>query len=473
MKRKSDKIFIILLFIVGIALLSWIIPQGVYNVGIYQTADTSRAGIFDIFVQMCFAIYYSCSDIIFIILVGGCYGVLSKSKRYRKLVDKTANLIKGKEEIALVVTTTIVSLFTSISDLLLPMFVFVPFIITVFLRNGKDRLTALAASFGGILIGFVGAMFSMYAYDYVKDVTNLEINSLIGLKVAFYLIALVLFNVFAILHMKKTKKVDDTEYDLFLTEKLDESKIKSKKNKTKLWPIITLFVLLFVLIVLGQIDWENSFKVTFFTDLYTKFQSAFKIADIPLFSALLGEQFAAFGKWDNLILISFLFFVVTIVIAISEKMKFSDFVLRFDVGIKKVVRLAVIYGLVQTVYFMAVNYQWLPTVISKLFGSGAFSILTIFVVSIVAAIFLVNPGYGNYTYGYYLSYMMGERLADSMLIWHLGQAFAMILAPTSILVVLGLTYLDIPYKKWLKYIWKFALSFYVIVFLILIIKVVM
>ncbi len=473
MKRKSDKILIVLLFIVGIALLSWIIPQGVYNIGIYQAAETSRAGIFDIFVQMCFAIYYSYSDIIFILVVGGCYGVLSKSKRYRKLVDKTASLIKGKEEIALVVTTLIISLFTSISDLLLPMFVFVPFIITVFLKNGKDRLTALAASFGGMLVGFVGSTFSMYAFDYVNEVTNLEINSLIGLKIAFYLIALVLFNVFAILHMKKTKRVDDTEYDLFLTEELDESKIKNKKKKTKLWPIITVFAVLFVLVVLGQIDWENSFKVTFFTNLYTKFQSAFKIADIPLFSALLGEQFSAFGKWDNLILMSFLFLVVTIIIAISEKMKFRDFVLRFDVGIKKVLRLAIIYGLVQTVYFMTVSYQWLPTVINKLFGSGAFSIPTIFIVSIIASVFLVNPGYGNYTYGYYLSYMMGEKLADSVLIWHLGQAFAMILAPTSILVVLALTYLDVPYKKWLKYIWKFALSFFVIVFLILIVKVVM
>ena len=31
-------------------------------------------------------------------------------------------------------------------------------------------------------------------------------------------------------------------------------------------------------------------------------------------------------------------------------MKFKDFALRFDVGIKKVLRLAIIYGLVQTIY---------------------------------------------------------------------------------------------------------------------------
>ena len=30
-----------------------------------------------------------------------------------------------------------------------------------------------------------------------------------------------------------------------------------------------------------------------------------------------------------------------------------------------------------------------------------------------------------------------------------------IIAPTSALVMLGLSYLEIPYKKWFKHIWKF------------------
>ena len=472
MKKKSDKVLIALIFILGIAFLSWIIPQGAYNNGVFETLDRTRAGIFDVFVELCVALYSNYTEILYILIVGGCYGVLSKSKRYRKLVDKTASLIKGKEEIAMVVTTFVISLFTSISDQLLSMFIFIPFIITVFLRNGKDRLTALAASFGGLFIGFMGSTFSLYAYEFVKSAATLEINSLIGVKFILYFVALILFNVFAILHMKKTKKVNDTEYDLFNTEVLEETKSK-KKDKNKLWPIITVFAILFVLVVLGQINWTESFGIKFFAELYEKFQNAFIIGDMPLFSALLGEQFTAFGEWSNLIVVSFLMFVSTIIIAVSEKMKFKDFILRFDVGIKKVLRLAIIYGLVQAIYVMSITYQWLPTVVNKLFGSGSFSIFTILIVSILVTVFTVNPGYGNYAYGYYLSVAMTDKLADSMLIWHFGQAIAMVLAPTSILVVLALTYLDVPYKKWLKYIWKFALSFTLIILLVILVKVVM
>ena len=122
---------------------------------------------------------------------------------------------------------------------------------------------------------------------------------------------------------------------------------------------------------------------------------------------------------------------------------------------------------------MTVNYQWLPTIINKLLGSGSFSILTILVVSFIAAIFLVNPGYGNKIYGYYLSAAMGDKLADSVVVWHLGHAFAAIIAPTSLIVLLALTYLDVPYKKWFKYIWKYALSLFGLTLLILLIRVYM
>ena len=472
MKKKSDKVLILLIIIVGMVLVSWILPQGEFSLGVFENVDKVRVGIFDIFVNICMALYYNYADILFILIVGGCYGVLSKSVRYRKLVDKTANLIKGKEHIALIVTTFVISLFTSISNQLFSMLVFVPFIVTVFLRNGKDRLTALAASFGGILVGFVGATFSTYAYEYIKTATALEANSLIGLKFIIYFIALILFDLFAILHMKKYKKVDDKKYDLFATEVLEEPKGK-KSKKVKLWPILVVSAVLFVLIVLGQINWEESFGVEVFTNGFNKFQNSFKIGDVPFFSALLGEQFAAFGKWDNSVVLSFLAFVSTIIIAISEKMDFKDFVLRFDVGIKKMLRLAIIFGLVQTIYVMSITYQWIPSIVTKLFGTGEPNILNILVVSILVSFFTINPGYGNYTYGYFLSTVMGEKLADSIVIWHFGTAMVMILAPTSMLVLLALTYLDIPYKKWLKYIWKFALSFFGLVLIVLLVKLVM
>ena len=40
---------------------------------------------------------------------------------------------------------------------------------------------------------------------------------------------------------------------------------------------------------------------------------------------------------------------------------------------------------------------------------------------------------------------------------------AAFVGPTSLLLIIGLTYLDIPYTTWMKYIWRFILALIIIV----------
>ena len=41
--------------------------------------------------------------------------------------------------------------------------------------------------------------------------------------------------------------------------------------------------------------------------------------------------------------------------------------------------------------------------------------------------------------------------------------------PTSILLIAGLSYLDVPYSKWLKYVWRFVLYMLILIFIVLMI----
>ena len=45
----------------------------------------------------------------------------------------------------------------------------------------------------------------------------------------------------------------------------------------------------------------------------------------------------------------------------------------------------------------------------------------------------------------------------------------MIIGPTSLILIAGLTYLDIPYTTWLKYIWRFILMLFILIFVVLMI----
>ena len=43
----------------------------------------------------------------------------------------------------------------------------------------------------------------------------------------------------------------------------------------------------------------------------------------------------------------------------------------------------------------------------------------------------------------------------------------MLIAPTSVILVAALTYLNVPYKEWFKFIWRLALELLIVIFVIL------
>ena len=43
----------------------------------------------------------------------------------------------------------------------------------------------------------------------------------------------------------------------------------------------------------------------------------------------------------------------------------------------------------------------------------------------------------------------------------------MLVGPTSLILIFGLTYLDVSYPTWLKYIWRFILELFILIFVVL------
>ena len=67
---------------------------------------------------------------------------------------------------------------------------------------------------------------------------------------------------------------------------------------------------------------------------------------------------------------------------------------------------------------------------------------------------------------------VGSLYKDTTLIGLIYQGFhglVMLIAPTSVVLVAGLKYLEIPYTEWLKNIWKYLLAAFVILLIVLVI----
>lgn len=457
MNKKNDKIIIIFGMMLVYILLSWCINGSMYESGNLVDLGKIRLGLYDIFPIIYSAFTYKLSDVIYILSIGGCYGVLKNTKNYRKLVDKTSKLIKGKEMFVVPVITLIMGLYVSISADIWALFLIVPFIISVFLRNGYDRLTAISVSFGGMFIGYLGQTFGTYGVSFLYDETGVGNTDWLWQKWVLFVIAFVLFNLFSIIHMKRNKQLEE-KADIYCPLELDEKGIK-KRKRAKSWPVAIILIISVVLVMLGHISWNDSFGTQLFTELHTSFQSAFKIADVPFFSSVIGSYMAGFGNWENLLIASFVILSATIIIALLDRVSLEDFTKDFGKGMKKISKVAFIYALAFSFLYLCSAYPWPTTLIGKLFGTNSFNVFTLLIGSILATIFCVDPTYAGYAYSSLLATSFASNIAASTVVWRLGSAIALLVGPTSFVLLAALSYADVPYTKWLKYIWKFALSF--------------
>ena len=78
--------------------------------------------------------------------------------------------------------------------------------------------------------------------------------------------------------------------------------------------------------------------------------------------------------------------------------------------------------------------------------------------SLIASILNVDLNFVAYNIGGYFAANAGNFTSLYAIITSSMYGFASFFAPTSAILMIGLAYLDIPYKDWMKYIWRFLLG---------------
>ena len=450
--KKNDKIIILGGLLIAYAILSWFASGGVYNNGVFTSSGIVRLGIFDLFIDVCQAFYVKAVDIFYILSIGGFYGFASRTKAYRKIVTKFSDFIAGKENVALLVITLLMGIYTSLTNNILSLLFITPFIITVFLRRGCDRLTCISAAFGGLFIGFFGQTFGVYGYNNLLTAASIGVKDGIVIKIFMFIATYIIYNAFAIYHMNhRVKNSEYTKFDMFPISEVDESKVKPSLRK-KVWPTIVLFSLGIIVILLAYINWSTSFNVTVFNTALSKVQE-FELFDTTVLSSFLGN-FTAFGQWD-IIGITFILVLFTIFMAIGDKISINDVIESYGVGIRRISKVAFIYVLVYSLFMAYLGSNWPMFIIKWLLGTD-FNIWGVFFGSILQSAFVVDLEYSTYYIGTAISTNFVDNLLDSALLIHMGYAVTNVVAPTSGILMIALSYLNVPYSKWFKYIWKFV-----------------
>ena len=106
---------------------------------------------------------------------------------------------------------------------------------------------------------------------------------------------------------------------------------------------------------------------------------------------------------------------------------------------------------------------FIPTITNLIFSKiEAFNPFLVVVDALLANTFHVDFGFTGYVVTTYLTTTFASNLEVIHTIFTTMYGFVGLCLPTSAVLVIGLSYLDIDYKTWIKYIWMFIIAILII-----------
>ena len=443
----------------------------------------------DVFLNYVQAFYYFFDTAIFILVVGGFYGFLNRVPAYKKLVKNIADKVADKRKMFVIIMTIVFALLSSLTGLNMILLLFIPFVVSIILLLGYDKLVALSATIGGTIIGLIGGIFftikdpgSQYTIGYTT------FDKLVGLdshwanlfpKILLLVLALGLLIFYIVRHMKKIED-GEVSYELskadpLFVEAKDRTgkKIAMDTDNTKVWPFVTVMVILFVLLVLGYMPWSDLFGIDCFDKFHT-WLTGLKIGDYVVFTSLISSSFGAFGTWSSLgnyLMAIFLIALFGFILQLVYRIKFEDAMDGFLYGVKKMIPATMIDVLAYCVLVCSYNNGFVETIITNASESFGDNVVVHSLITILGSILNVDLYYTSAgVFSPIVSLLTDSaNLSVYAMMFQSLYGLVQIIGPTSLLLIVGLSYLEVPYKTWLRYIWRFVVGLFIIIFVILMI----
>ena len=467
--KKHNALKVVIITLLLFALLTWILPCATYQTE-YTELGRYQAGLFDILSYQSTVLGYFGYVALFVLVVGGFYGVLYKTRAYRRMLDSLVKKFKGKEVICLVVIMALFAFLTSFAGLQLALLMLFPFVISLVLMMGYNKSTAIAVTAGSVAVGLMGTTFSYNTTQVLQQYLSVELTDLIWAKIILLVLGVVLLALFVLKFGKKasTKKVDDKEE--FIPEEVKttkgKEKDKDKKHKVKVWPLVLILDLILLVTILGFIPWNGAFGITLFEDVTTAI-TEFELFGFPIFGKILGAV-SPFGYWTLVELVTLMLLAI-IILKFVYKIKWDDVFEGFGKGVRRALVPALIVILIYTCLVLTTYDPYQLVIYKFILGlTKGFNIFTTGLVVVISSIFNGDPLYAFYSVlPYFVSVVTDTNNYQLIaVIFQSLYGIVTLVAPTSITLMVTLAYTNTSYKDWFKYIWKLLVALLVLAFIV-------
>jgi len=506
--KKNSVLKAILLVILAVVVCTWIFPSIQFNGELVQDKKL-QIGIFDLFAYSIDVLRYFPYVTLMVLAIGVFYGVAYRIPAYRDLLDRIVDGFKGKEKIFLASIIVLISVITSVTGLSFAMLFVFPFVISVVLLMGYNKLVAACTTVGSVVVGMIGTTLGSTTVDYTNYILQTEVTDEMVTKVIILILGIILlvYNVLKYASMTKNdtdrvlefvpnfaknsevkeevvevKKVEKEEKD---AKKKVAAKKKTKKTKanddkasavkvvkngkkSNIWAFAIVFDLVLILLALGAFNWETVAKATWPAEWLKNIQN-FKIDGFPIFAKILGSSFNAFGSWSLNVEMPAVIVLASMILAFVYGLKFDKYIEGALDGMRRASR-PLFYMLLAYLVLIIVSYHPFQLHITKFFldMSKGLNVITLTVVTIFASLFNVESIYAAQSTLPYVTTVITDTSLYPIVavIFQAIYGLTMLIAPTSVILVGVLTFLDIPYTQWLKHIWKLFLELLIVLLIV-------
>lgn len=445
--KKYNVYKIISISVIVTVLLSFLIPSTTFDsYGNVTTGNINPISLIDTFANGITSLSVFLTSFIFILCIGIFYGVLIKTGKYESVINNTAYKFKDKKSAFVIISTLILGMMSAIIGNYFAMLIFVPAFIGILRKLGYDKFTSVLATIGSIVLGSTGSLYTVYA----NQILGSTITDNILFKIIVSLISLISIIIF-ILVFKKPEEV-----------KLEKQEVKKSAH------ISIIFDLILVLLILGMVPWAEYFGFDGFAD-FNETLLEFEVFGVSPYKAFIGSTIAPFGSF-TLFDLSVVLLIASVIVALANRTKLNDLMQTFAISLKRTLPYALI------VIFVNI-------VLVNIYSSGIFYTLVIGITKITDKLFagslisaLATLAYPDHMYAaqFSLSTVTAVITEEKFLvllsvIFQTIYSLFLLVSPTSVLILLGLQYTNTSYKEWIKYIGKYFLVLFAVLFISLMI----
>ena len=445
--RMPTAYTILIILLILVAAATWLIPAGAYDregeeqtpvAGSYHQVEQQPQGAGDVILAS-FQGFYDAVDVaLFILMVGGFLGVVMKTGAIDAGVSNVIRLLGGKEVFLIPVLMILFSLGGTSFGMWEETMAFYPLLIPVFIAAGYDALVGISVVLLGSGAGVLASTVNPFATGIASGFAGVSLGDGLMLRLAM----LVVFDAAAIWYVMayavKVRTHPEKSLVAGLGRKLEAKKggdVPALNGRRKL--VLAVFAGVFLVMIYAVIPFDE-----------------------------IGLPIPTLSWWFPEL--SGLFLVGGVLVGLAYGLGEEDTVDAFVSGAAELVGVAFIIGISRGITVLMDGGRITDTVLywgeQALQGAGSVSfILLVYLIYLPLSILIPSSsGLATLSIPILAPLSQFAGIGGELIVTAFQSASGLvnIVTPTAAVVMGGLALGDVPFDRWIRFVWKLILIFF-------------